>query len=90
MTSERDRLWMELAGRDTLSLRRLEREETVRDVLQWLMGPGFFTASPDEVSKPIEKLQNIEELFAKNLPPTIIKPGVGMGVVLPDIKIDWG
>jgi hypothetical protein len=36
---ERDRLWRLLNGKDTLTLRRLEREELVRLVMQWLLGP---------------------------------------------------
>jgi Type II secretion system (T2SS), protein G len=38
---ERDHLWRLLNGKDTLSLRRLEREELVRLVTQWLLGPSY-------------------------------------------------
>ena len=36
---ERDTLWRALHNRDTLSLRRLEREEMLRLIVQWLVGP---------------------------------------------------
>ena len=37
---ERDRLWRLLNGKDTLSLRRIEREELMRLVMSWLLGPS--------------------------------------------------
>ncbi|ODT05868.1 MAG: hypothetical protein ABS58_14010 [Mesorhizobium sp. SCN 65-20] len=39
----RDQLWIELNGKDTLSLRRLEREELIRQTLLWIFGPSFET-----------------------------------------------
>ncbi|MNB78082.1 Type II secretion system protein G precursor [compost metagenome] len=44
--AERDRLWIELSGRDNLSLRRLEREEFVRCIMLWLVGPSFPISTP--------------------------------------------
>lgn len=47
LQGERDRLWRLLNGKDTLSLRRLEREELLRLVMQWLLGPDHpVVASP--------------------------------------------
>jgi hypothetical protein len=49
LQEERDRLWRLLNGKDTLSLRRLEREELVRLVMQWLLGPSYpVVASPGD------------------------------------------
>ena len=46
---ERDRLWRLLNGKDTLTLRRLEREELMRLVMQWLLGPDYpVVASPGD------------------------------------------
>jgi Type II secretion system (T2SS), protein G len=39
LQAERDRLWRLLNGKNTLALRRLEREELVRLMMQWLLGP---------------------------------------------------
>jgi len=44
LQDRRDRLWMLLSGKDTLTLRRLERDELMRGVLTWLVGPEFETA----------------------------------------------
>ena len=62
---EYDKLWQLLNGKDTLSLRRLEREELVRLVMQWLLGPsypvvsspgnGIFTAPGHEISRQLLK-----------------------------------
>src|SRR5262249_33979236 len=38
---KRDRLWAQLAGKDTLSLRRLEREELIRQTVGCVLGPDF-------------------------------------------------
>jgi hypothetical protein len=60
LQAERDRLWMELAGKDTLTLRRLEREELIRQTLHWLFGVDF-DPTPPEVGKVVEKLVSMEE-----------------------------
>jgi len=39
LQGERDILWRALAGKDTLSLRRLEREEMLRLIMLWILGP---------------------------------------------------
>lgn len=58
--AERDRLWMELAGKDTLTLRRLEREELIRETLYWLIGADF-DPTPTDVGKVMEKLVSMEQ-----------------------------
>lgn len=60
LQSERDRLWMELAGKDTLTLRRLEREELIRQTLHWLIGVDF-DPTPADVGKVVEKLVSMEQ-----------------------------
>jgi hypothetical protein len=39
--SQRDRLIAELMGQDSLKLRQMEREEIMKAVLRWLLGPDF-------------------------------------------------
>jgi hypothetical protein len=58
---ERDRLWRLLNGKDTLSLRRLEREELMRLTMYWLLGPsselkpgGVDTGSKPAVMEPVQ------------------------------------
>ena len=60
LQAERDLLWMALAGKDTLTLRRLEREELIRQTLYWLIGIEFDPA-PGEVSKVVKKIIDIEQ-----------------------------
>lgn len=57
LREQRDQLFRLLASKDTLSLRRLEREELLRLVTMWLLGPesGFSTA-PDDVEETIDAL----------------------------------
>lgn len=53
LQEERDRLWRLLNGKDTLSLRRLEREELLRLVMQWLLGPNHaVVAAPGDLFTP--------------------------------------
>lgn len=80
---ERDRLWRLLNGKDTLSLRRLEREELMRLVMQWLLGPEYPVVSakpgqPEKTTPPgqttLRKLLANERDFWQSttepLPPT--------------------
>jgi hypothetical protein len=53
LQEQRDQLWLLLSGKDTLSLRRLERDELMRCVLTWLIGPNFETA-PNDVGQIIK------------------------------------
>jgi hypothetical protein len=50
---ERDRLRRELDGRDVLDLRRIEREELMKAVLRWMLGPEF-DFFPETVSTPLD------------------------------------
>jgi Type II secretion system (T2SS), protein G len=59
LQGERDQLWMLLTGKDTLTLRRLEREELIRQTLHWLIGPDFDEA-PDDVTAAVKHLLDIE------------------------------
>lgn len=59
LQSRRDRLWAELISKDTLTLRRMEREELLRGVLTWLIGPEFQT-SPKQVSAILKALLDRE------------------------------
>jgi hypothetical protein len=47
LQAERDQLWMALAGKDTLTLRRMEREELIRLTLYWLIGIEFESMASD-------------------------------------------
>lgn len=61
---ERDKLWRLLNGKDTLTLRRLEREELLRMVMDWLMGPTKHVASNFDVESTINQvLENEHNLF---------------------------
>jgi hypothetical protein len=55
----RDKLWMDLTGKDTLTLRRMEREELIREILVWLIGPSFEPA-PDDVGAVVQELLKME------------------------------
>jgi hypothetical protein len=78
---ERDRLWRMLNGKDTLSLRRLEREELMRLVMYWLLGPDSVLApggvvpgsgpSPTEqVQQSAQRLLSNERAFLQSATPT--------------------
>jgi hypothetical protein len=41
LQGRRDRLIEELTGKDSLKLRQMEREEIMKAVLRWMLGPGF-------------------------------------------------
>jgi hypothetical protein len=68
LQDQRDRLYTDLTNKDTLSLRRLEREELLRLVMDWLVGTSFTTA-PDSVSTTIETILTREGLPT---PPVLI------------------
>jgi hypothetical protein len=55
LQDKRDKLWAHLAGKDTLTLRRMEREELLRGVLTWLLGPDFDVA-PAAVSIVLKEI----------------------------------
>ena len=41
LENQRDRLIAELTGKDALKLRQIEKEEIMKTVLRWLLGPDF-------------------------------------------------
>jgi hypothetical protein len=66
---ERDNLYQSLMQKDTLSLRRLEREELVRLITLWLVGPehDFYTA-PSNIEKMTNQLlYNEKKLMTASL-----------------------
>lgn len=56
---ERTKLWQEVAGKDTLTLRRIEREELVRHALLWIIGATFDPA-PDQLAAVVDKIVALE------------------------------
>jgi hypothetical protein len=63
---ERDRLWRSLNGKDTLTLRRLEREELLRLVMQWLIGPNYSIASDVYIQETLKMILQNESKFQQN------------------------
>lgn len=60
---ERDRLWSQLNNKDTLSLRRLEREELLRLIIQWIMGPMSPALSTSAVEQALIQILANEKAF---------------------------
>jgi Type II secretion system (T2SS), protein G len=70
LQDERDKLWRLLAGKDTLSLRRLEREELLRLILLWLIGPaGWYSNAPAAVEQAVQQLLSNEQHLLAGAPP---------------------
>ncbi|MGO4664454.1 type II secretion system protein GspG [Terrabacter sp. 2TAF16] len=67
LQGRRDTLWRQLMGKDTLTLRRMEREELLRGVLLWLVGPEFET-SPAGVDAIIRGILDREEKYLSGAP----------------------
>jgi hypothetical protein len=75
LQEERDRLWRALAGKDTLSLRRLEREEMLRLIMLWLLGPNSaYANAPAGVESTMDQMLKSEVAFLKGGPPTQPSP----------------
>jgi hypothetical protein len=71
LQAERDLLWRSLVGKDTLSLRRLEREEMVRLIMLWLIGPGTeYANAPASIESTLNNMLDDERTFLKPLAPT--------------------
>ena len=70
LQSERDQLFRALTDKDTLSLRRLEREEMIRLIMQWLLGPASgFSSAPATTQATIDQLLDNEVKFLTNTLP---------------------
>jgi hypothetical protein len=63
LQQERDQLWALLNGKDTLSLRRLEREELLRLIIQWLLGPDHPVIATAPVEHTVQALLENEQAF---------------------------
>jgi Type II secretion system (T2SS), protein G len=63
LREERDCLFTLLNGKDTLTLRRLEREELMRLIIQWLLGPTHPAIATATVEKTIMTLLANERAF---------------------------
>jgi hypothetical protein len=75
LQEERDVLWRALVGKDTLSLRRLEREEMVRLIMLWLLGPDVgYANAPSWVEATLDKMLNSEIAFLGGAAPTLPSP----------------
>lgn len=72
LQEERDTLWQGLVGKDTLSLRRLEREEMLRLVLLWLVGPGTqYSNAPSAIESIIDQMLAGEVAFFNGGPSVV-------------------
>lgn len=75
LQEEHDVLWRALVGKDTLSLRRLEREEMVRLIMLWLLGPDAkYANAPSDVEKTVDQLLANEVAFLGGGPPAVPSP----------------
>ena len=63
LAQDRDILWTLLNGKDTLTLRRLEREELLRLIIQWLLGPNHPVVTAGAVEQTILSLIKNERQF---------------------------
>jgi hypothetical protein len=75
LQEERDVLWRALVGKDTLSLRRLEREEMVRLIMLWLLGPDkAYANAPSWIEAILNKMLSGETAFLQGAPPNVPSP----------------
>ena len=71
---ERDELYAKLVGTDTLRLRRLEREELVRSVLAWLMGPAIRVDATDTTTELLQRMEDTEDYLNGYVAPDQAQP----------------
>jgi Type II secretion system (T2SS), protein G len=75
LQEERDQLWRALVGKDTLSLRRLEREEMLRLIMLWLIGPDTtYANAPSWIESTVNQMLNSEIAFLGGAAPTTPSP----------------
>jgi hypothetical protein len=82
LQQERDNLWRLLASKDTLTLRRLEREEMVRLIMLWLLGPAVaFSNAPSSIEATLQQMLQNENKFLNglSLPPSNSPTFSGLG-----------
>jgi hypothetical protein len=67
LQGERDILWRALVGKDTLSLRRLEREEMLRLIMLWILGPdALYANAPAWIESTVNLMLRDEIAFLQN------------------------
>lgn len=67
LREEREAIAMSLSGKDALTLRRLEREEIMRQVLSWLIGPSF-DPTPAAIQSALDDILSREAAGEEALP----------------------
>jgi DNA-binding transcriptional regulator/RsmH inhibitor MraZ len=73
--TERDALWRALAGKDTLSLRRLEREEMLRLIMLWILGPSApYANAPTWIEATVDRMLADEVAFLGGKAPATPSP----------------
>jgi hypothetical protein len=86
LQAERDRLWRELTAKDTLSLRRIEREEMMRLIMLWLLGPSSgYSNAPGSVQKTVDRLLTNEQFHMTGSPGPVADSPTFTGVA----EADW-
>jgi hypothetical protein len=75
LQQERDELWRALVGKDTLSLRRLEREEMLRLIMLWLVGPNStYANAPAWIEQTLNLMLKNEVDFLAGAAPATPSP----------------
>jgi len=79
LQGERDLLWRALVGKDTLSLRRLEREEMLRLIMLWLLGPDApYANAPAWIETTLDTMLSNEIAFLQpGSKPSVPSPSFG-------------
>jgi len=69
LQEERDTLYRLLVGKDTLSLRQLEREEMLRLIMLWLLGAGsWYSNAPDVIDTIVQQIASNETALFQGIP----------------------
>ena len=62
LENQRDRLIAELTGKDALKLRQIEKEEIMKTVLRWLLGPDFEFFPEEWINESASSIEELEDL----------------------------
>ncbi len=62
LENQRDRLIAELTGKDALKLRQIEKEEIMKTVLRWLLGPDFEFFPEEWINESASSIEKLEDL----------------------------